>query len=68
MPIEGVHALVPPEWIAPSAEPEALAAVAARLLTNRPEGVYERSLEFGYERAAARLLGGYGGVRPGNAT
>jgi hypothetical protein len=59
MPIEGVDALVPPEWIATSSTPEALADVAASLLTHRPAGVYERSLEFGYERAAARLLSAY---------
>ncbi|HYC92244.1 MAG TPA: glycosyltransferase family 4 protein [Thermoanaerobaculia bacterium] len=59
MPIEGVDALVPPEWIARSASPEALADVAASLLAHKPEGVYERSLEFGYEAAANRLLQGY---------
>ena len=59
MPIEGVDALVPREWIAPSHSPEALAATAAALLANPPAGVYERSLEFGYERAAARLLSAY---------
>jgi glycosyltransferase involved in cell wall biosynthesis len=59
MPIEGVDALVPPEWIATSATPEALADVIASLLAHRPAGVYERSLEFGYEAAANRLLQGY---------
>jgi len=59
MPIEGVDALVPPEWIAVAATPEALADVAASLLVNPPADVYERSLEFGYERAAARLLSAY---------
>jgi hypothetical protein len=59
MPIEGVDALVPPEWIAASSTPEALADVAASLLVHRPEGVYERSLEFGYEAAANRLLQAY---------
>lgn len=59
MPIEGVDALVPRDWIASSLSPDALAATAAALLANPPAGVYERSLEFGYERAAARLLGAY---------
>ena len=59
MPIEGVDALVPHAWIAPANEPEALAATAAALLADPPAGVYERSLEFGYDRAAARLLAAY---------
>ena len=59
MPIEGVDALVPPDWIARSSSPEALADVAASLLAHRPEGVYERSLEFAYEAAANRLLQAY---------
>jgi glycosyltransferase involved in cell wall biosynthesis len=59
MPIEGVDVLVPPEWIAASSDPEALAEVAASLLVHPPEGVYERSLEFGYDQAARRLLQAY---------
>lgn len=59
MPIEGVDALVPPEWIASSSTPEALADVAASLLAHKPAGVYDRSLEFGYEAAARRLLQAY---------
>ena len=59
MPIEGVDALVPREWIAASTAPDALASVAASLLTHPPHGVYERSLEFSYERAAQRLLSAY---------
>ena len=59
MPIEGVDALVPPEWIAASLEPEALARTAASLLANPPQDAYARSLEFGYDRAAARLLSVY---------
>jgi glycosyltransferase involved in cell wall biosynthesis len=59
MPIEGVDALVPREWIAASFDPEALASTAATLLANRPADAYERSLEFGYDRAAARLIAGY---------
>jgi glycosyltransferase involved in cell wall biosynthesis len=59
IPIEGVDALVPRAWIAATPEPEALADVAASLLAHRPEGVYERSLEFGYGRAAARLIDVY---------
>jgi glycosyltransferase involved in cell wall biosynthesis len=59
MPIEGVDTLVPREWIAAAATPQALADVAESLLANPPAEVYERSLEFGYERAAARLLAVY---------
>ena len=59
MPIEGVDALVPPEWIAAANDPEALASTAAALLANRPGDAHTRSLEFGYDRAAARLLAGY---------
>jgi glycosyltransferase involved in cell wall biosynthesis len=59
MPVEGVAALVSPEWIAPAFDPDALARVAASLLAQRPSGVYERSLEFGYSRAAERLVSGY---------
>ena len=59
MPIEGVDALVPPEWIASANDPEALTATAASMLAHPPDGVYERSLEFGYERAAARLIASY---------
>jgi glycosyltransferase involved in cell wall biosynthesis len=57
-PIEGVSALLEPDEIAADASPEALAAVAARLLAN-PRPVYERSLAFGYEKAAARLIAAY---------
>lgn len=60
MPIEGVDALVPREWIAESNDPKALAAVAASLLANPPQDAYARSLEFGYDRAAARLIESYG--------
>lgn len=59
MPIEGVDALVPREWIAGAGDPEALAATAAALLAHPPAGVYERSLEFGYARAARRLIDSY---------
>ena len=60
MPIEGVDALVPHEWIAPANDPDALAATAAALLATRPTDAYERSLDFGYDRAAARLIASYG--------
>lgn len=60
MPIEGIDALVPRAWIAGSSEPEALAATAAALLANPPSDAHERSLEFGYDRAAARLIASYG--------
>jgi glycosyltransferase involved in cell wall biosynthesis len=59
LPIEGVDALVPPKWIAASNDPEALASTAAALLANRPVDAHERSLEFGYDRAAARLIAAY---------
>ena len=62
MPIEGVDALVPREWIASANDPEALAATAASMLAHPPAGVYERSLEFGYGRAAARLIASYEGA------
>jgi glycosyltransferase involved in cell wall biosynthesis len=62
MPVEGVDALVPRDWIAAGNDPEALATTAASMLTHPPAGVYERSLEFGYERAAARLIASYEGA------
>ncbi|MEO8383084.1 MAG: glycosyltransferase family 4 protein [Acidobacteriota bacterium] len=64
-PLEGVHALLPPSGIAAAPTPEALAATAATLLSRERETLrqeaYERSLEFGYDKAAARLIAGYGG-------
>ena len=59
MPIEGVDALVPRDWIAASSDPAALAATAAAMLAHPPADAYERSLEFGYDRAASRLLDAY---------
>jgi glycosyltransferase involved in cell wall biosynthesis len=64
-PIDGVRALVPHDWIARSADPEALAALAASLLTRdtaslRQEAC-ERAREFGYE-AAKRLIQAYAEV------
>jgi len=64
MPIEGIDALVPREWIAASQDPEALAKTAADLFAHPPAGVYERSLEFGYDRAAERLIAAYEGIIP----
>jgi glycosyltransferase involved in cell wall biosynthesis len=58
-PIEGVAALIGAEQVAADASPEALAALAARTLANPPANVSERSLEFGYERAAERLIAAY---------
>jgi glycosyltransferase involved in cell wall biosynthesis len=55
-PIEGVSALTP--YVAERASPEALAKTAAALLAQRPR-VYERSLEFGYDKAAQRLIDAY---------
>jgi glycosyltransferase involved in cell wall biosynthesis len=59
MPIEGVDALVPRDWIAASDAPDALASTAAALLAACPTDAYERSLEFGYDRASARLVAAY---------
>jgi glycosyltransferase involved in cell wall biosynthesis len=61
-PIEGVEALVDAAHIASDSSPEALASLASSLL-DRPDlrpAMYERSLEFGYDRAAQRLIGAYG--------
>lgn len=59
-PIEGVAALIGADKVAGDATPEALAALAASLLAN-PPSVYERSLAFGYEQAAERLVAAYSG-------
>ncbi|HVE73085.1 MAG TPA: glycosyltransferase family 4 protein [Thermoanaerobaculia bacterium] len=64
MPIEGMDALVPREWIAAANDPEALAVTAAALLANPPRDAYERSLEFGYEPAARRLIAAYAPAMP----
>ena len=60
-PIEGIEALVPGAWIANPADPEALAEVTARMLTRdlRKEAA-QRAQEFGYDRAAERLIRAYG--------
>ena len=59
-PIEGVEALVDNAQIAAASTPEALAAVAAALLDrDLREAMYQQSLEFGYDRAAERLLRTY---------
>jgi glycosyltransferase involved in cell wall biosynthesis len=55
-PIEGVAALTP--FVAETPSPEALAKTAATLLAQRPP-VRERALEFGYDRAAQRLIDAY---------
>jgi glycosyltransferase involved in cell wall biosynthesis len=64
-PIEGIDALVPPEWISPAADPEALASLAATLLSRTPAALRgeaaQRAQEFGYDRAAERLIRAYGG-------
>lgn len=57
-PIEGVAALIGADCVADDASPEALASLAARMLV-RPPSVYERSLEFGYDKAAERLIAAY---------
>ncbi len=59
-PIEGMSALVPSNHIASSASPEALASVVAALLDgDHQRSMYERSLAFGYDRAAQRLMQAY---------
>jgi glycosyltransferase involved in cell wall biosynthesis len=62
-PIEGVDALVPREWIAASSDPASLASTASALLAGdrAPLRVMaaERSQEFGYARAAERLINEY---------
>jgi glycosyltransferase involved in cell wall biosynthesis len=68
-PIEGVEALLPPDAIAGSREPAALAAIAASLLRrNREElraAAVGQSQQFGYVHAAERLLSAYGQIAPG---
>lgn len=63
-PIEGIEALVPHEWIAAAADPEALANLAATFLSREPATLRseaaQRAQEFGYERAAERLIRAYG--------
>jgi glycosyltransferase involved in cell wall biosynthesis len=62
-PIEGMSALLSDAWIAPHAEPEALAKLAADLLSRDREELREQSVaraqEFGYDRAAERLIRAY---------
>lgn len=61
-PIEGVAALTGTQQIAAASAPDALAAVVARTIA-RPElrkRVAEESHEFGYARAAQRLISAYG--------
>ena len=65
-PLEGISALLGDvaQWhIAPASTPEALAATVAGILERDPRPIraamYERSLEFGYARAAQRLLDVY---------
>jgi glycosyltransferase involved in cell wall biosynthesis len=61
-PIDGVAALTGPEQIASAPTPDALAAIVRQTL-GRPElrsSVAERSQEFGYARAAKRLISVYG--------
>ena len=62
-PIEGVEALVPRDWIAASSDPEVLAALATSLLDRDPAplraAAAECAQEFGYDRAAERLIREY---------
>lgn len=59
-PLEGIGTLVPPDMIAPAPDPRSLAATTATLLARdlRHES-WVRSLEFGYDKAAARLMKTY---------
>jgi len=57
-PIEGVGALIGEDRVSDAAAPESLAALAGRVL-EQPGFVYERSREFGYEKAAERLIAAY---------
>jgi hypothetical protein len=64
MPIAGMHALLgdlSSQLIAYKPEPRALAARAAHALATEtlPSLVERRSCEFGYDRAAARLIEAY---------
>ncbi|HWS72420.1 MAG TPA: glycosyltransferase [Thermoanaerobaculia bacterium] len=64
MPIPGMHAILGPlgtQLIAYKPEPRALAARAAHALAvdTLPAQVERRSFEFGYDRAAARLVEAY---------
>jgi glycosyltransferase involved in cell wall biosynthesis len=63
LPLEGMGALVDRELIASAPGPEPLASLAASLLagdlTLLRRRVIERSIEFGYERAAQRLIAAY---------
>jgi glycosyltransferase involved in cell wall biosynthesis len=57
-PLEGVAALVGLTRVADAPSPQSLATLASQVL-DRPGFVYERSLEFGYDRAAERLMAAY---------
>jgi glycosyltransferase involved in cell wall biosynthesis len=62
-PIEGVEALVPRDWIASAADPASLATLATSLLSRDAAplrfAAAERAQEFGYARAAERLIAAY---------
>jgi glycosyltransferase involved in cell wall biosynthesis len=57
-PIEGVATLIGADRVATAPTPDALASLAFRVL-DAPGSVYERSLDFGYDQAAHRLLTAY---------
>ena len=64
-PIEGIDALVDASHIATVASPDALAAVAAALLDRElTAAMHARSLEFGYDLAAERLVRAYADTLP----
>lgn len=59
-PIDGVSALLPAEQIAAESSPDALAQIVAPLLDrDLRDANHQRSLEFGYDRAARRLMAAY---------
>lgn len=63
-PVEGVETLIGPDMVAASASPESLATLAAETLAVDPDPVrlrvIARAQEFGYAKAAQRLMLAYG--------
>ena len=59
-PVHGVSALIGASHVSPASSPEALAALASSLLgRDLSREVHQRSLAFGYDAAAKRLLQAY---------
>jgi glycosyltransferase involved in cell wall biosynthesis len=71
-PIEGIPALLDAEAVAAGWEPESLASVAAALLGRDRDTlrrvVSDRAAEFGYERAAQRLIAAYASLNATKST